>query len=71
MRKDAAGKAMIELRFLERKIQLPPEANIYGGHPTERVLQYRVQEMMYEQLYDVCVKWSDWREVPTVREENE
>ena len=61
---------MIELRFLERKIQLPPEANIYGGHPTERVLQYRGVRKLYAINSDIPIETiaTDWRDVPTVRE---
>lgn len=65
---------MIELRWVERKRNLHPAVNVYNGHPTERVLQYRqltIGAPIYKEgvLIGSVRKWSEWQDVPTVREE--
>jgi hypothetical protein len=54
---------MIELRWLEYKVKVPPEFNALAPQPMAKKLQYR--ELYSE---DKKAYWSNWKDVPTVGE---
>ena len=59
---------MIELRWLEHTVPLPHDPNI---GQTVRVLQYRYDrhvDHLAIGMAAVGARWTDWQDVPTVRE---
>ena len=50
----------MNLRIVIRKIKLPPNFNVYTGHPTEKVLQ----QWWHESGEPPPSSYGEWRDVP-------
>ena len=66
---------MIELRWLEREVKPSPSDDIDAVTYIKMVLQYRCPVVVLTNGEDGPLlkgldMWSDWRDVPTVREED-
>jgi hypothetical protein len=57
---------MIELRFLERKVEVPNAEASFRLWKTERILQQRTLMVTEEWKNKVSRKWTEWQDVPVV-----
>lgn len=55
-----------ELRFVEREERIPPAAT--GGYTYVKAIRVLQQKWVNEELLSYDEAWSEWRDVPCVKE---